>query len=135
LILQARHPVNDMWDAIEFIHPTRIGHGVQAAYDKPLMKELAKRKIVLEICPMSNIATKAIENEEELRFILRTFIENNILFTINTDWPEMIEHAHLRSQFQFLKEKKMLSEQELKRCAKIAFAATFVPKGGLSAYL
>jgi adenosine deaminase len=127
--------VNDMWDALEFIHPTRIGHGIQAAYDKALMKELVKRDIILEVCPLSNLATKAIENEDELRFILRTLIENKVLFTINTDWPEMIKHAHLRSQFQYLLDTKMLTEQELKRCNKIAFASTFVPNGGLNAYL
>lgn len=126
---------NDMWEALEFIEPQRIGHGIHAAYDKELMKELVKRNIVLEVCPMSNIVTEAVENEEELRFILRTFIENKVLFCINTDWPEMIVKAHLKRQFQYLLNKKMLSEDEMKKCNKIAFASTFVPKGGLNAYL
>lgn len=126
---------NDMWEAVEFIKPKRIGHGIKAAYDKELMKELAKQEIVLEICPMSNLMTKAVENEEELKWILRTLIENNVLFTINTDWPEMIEGAHLWRQFAMLLEKGMLTEEELERCNKIAFANTFAPKGGLDAYL
>lgn len=126
---------NDVWEALEHISPQRIGHGIHAAYDKTLMKELVKRNIVLEICPLSNIMTQAVENEEELAFILRTFIENNVLFTINTDWPEMILKAHLRRQFQYLLNKNMLTEDEMKKCNKIAFASSFVPKGGLTAYL
>lgn len=126
---------NDMWEAIEFIKPKRIGHGIKAAYDKKLMQELVKQDIVLEVCPMSNLMTKAVENEEELRFILRTFVENKVKFTINTDWPEMIRDAHLWRQFAMLKDKKMLTEEELIRCNKIAFASTFAPKGGLEAYL
>ena len=124
-----------MWEAVEFIKPKRIGHGIKAAYDKALMKELVKQDIVLEVCPMSNLMTKAVENEEELKFILRTFVENNVKFTINTDWPEMIQDAHLWRQFAMLKEKNILTEEELKRCNKIAFESTFAPKGGLDAYL
>lgn len=126
---------NDMWEAVEFIKPKRIGHGIKAAYDKALMKELVKHDIVLEVCPMSNLMTKAVENEEELKFILRTFIENKVKFTINTDWPEMIEDAHLWRQFAMLRDKKILTEEELKYCNKIAFASAFAPRGGLDAYL
>ena len=126
---------NDMWEAIEFIKPKRIGHGIKAAYDKPLMKELVKQEIVLEVCPMSNLMTKAVENEEELKYILRTFIENKVKFTINTDWPEMIEGAHLWRQFAMLKDLNILSDEELIHCNQIAFESVFAPKGGLDAYL
>jgi adenosine deaminase len=126
---------NDMWEALEFINPDRIGHGIHAAYDTALMKQLTRRNIILEICPLSNIATKAVTNVEELQFMLRTFVERNVPFTINTDWPEIIEGAHLWRQFVFLQVQQLLSEAELKRCNKIGFAASFVPKGGLNAYL
>src|SRR6185312_2264295 len=65
---------NDMWDALKYVQPERIGHGILAAYDKPLMKELAKRGTVLEICPLSNLATEAVKDLNEMRHILRTFI-------------------------------------------------------------
>ena len=126
---------NDMWEAVEFIKPKRIGHGIKAAYDKALMKELVKQDIVLEVCPMSNLMTKAVENEEEMKWILRTFIENNVKFTINTDWPEMIEGAHLWRQYAMLRDQGMMSEEELIHCTKVAFDSAFAPKGGLDAYL
>ena len=40
---------NDVWEALEFIEPQRIGHGIKCAYDKKLMQELVKRDIVLEV--------------------------------------------------------------------------------------
>ncbi|HEX9153466.1 MAG TPA: adenosine deaminase [Candidatus Saccharimonadales bacterium] len=127
---------NDIWEALEHLNPSRIGHGVLAAYDKPLMKELAKRKVVLEVCPMSNLATKAVENIDEMKFILRTLIENKVSFTINTDWPEIIEDCRLRSQYKMLVDNDLLNEEELKHCTQIGFGATFIPrKGGLEAYL
>ncbi len=126
---------NDMWEALEFINPSRIGHGIRAASDKKLMQELVKRDIVLEVCPMSNLVTKAVENKEELKFILRTFIKNKVKFTINTDWPEVIKNAHLHRQFQMLLKENILSEEELKQCNDSAFASSFIPQGGLNAYL
>lgn len=126
---------NDMWEALEFINPSRIGHGILAAYDKKFMQELVRKNIVLEICPLSNIVTQAVKNIEELKFILRTFIENKVKFCINSDWPETIESGHLWQQFEFLKKNKILSEQELKKCNKIAFEYSFVPGKGLNFYL
>ena len=127
---------SDMWEALEYAKPARIGHGIRAAYDKPLMKELAKRKVVLEVCPMSNIATKAVENLDEMKFILRTFVENKVPFCINTDWPEMIEGCRLRKQMHWLHDEKILTNEQIEQCNRTAFAASFVPKpGGLDSYL
>lgn len=127
---------SDLWEALEYARPQRIGHGIRAAYDKPLMKELARRKVVLEVCPMSNIATRAVENVDEIRFILRTFIENKVRFCINTDWPETIEGCRLRKQLQWLHDEKILTLEEIEQCNRTAFAASFIPKpGGLDAYL
>jgi adenosine deaminase len=127
---------DDMWEALEYAKPERIGHGIRAAYNPALMKELAKRGTVLEVCPMSNIATKAVANLDEMKFILRTFIDNKVRFCINSDWPEIIEGCHLKRQFTFLRDKGLLTEKELRTCNKTAFEASFIPKpGGLEAYL
>jgi adenosine deaminase len=126
----------DMWEALEYAAPNRIGHGIRAAYDKPLMKELTKRGVVLEVCPMSNLVTKAVENLDEVRFILRTFVEQKVPFCINTDWPEVIKDCHLRTQIAMLLDHNILSEEEIATCNRTAFAASFIPKvGGLDAYL
>lgn len=127
---------NDMWEALEHAQPERIGHGILAAYDKPLLKELASRGTVLEVCPMSNLVTKAVKDLNQMRTILRTFLENNVRFVINTDWPEVIEGCQLRSQLKMLRDEGLLTESELAACNKTAFEASFIPKpGGLDAYL
>jgi len=126
---------NDMWAALESVNPHRIGHGIRAAADTSLMAELVKRDIVLEVCPLSNLMTKAVSDMDEIKHILRTFIDHGVKFTINTDWPEVIEGAHLWKQFKLLKDEGVLSEEELKTCNQNAFEATFIPPGGLSAYL
>ncbi len=126
---------NDMWELLAYIQPDRIGHGIKAVYDKKLLKELAKRKIVLEICPFSNLVTQAVENVEELKFILRTFLDYHVLFTINTDWPALIKGAYLTNEFAFLRKNEILTEEEISNCIKIAQKATFTKSQGLTAYL
>jgi adenosine deaminase len=127
---------NDMWEALEYVQPDRIGHGILAAYDVPLMKELAKRGTVLEICPLSNLATKAVKDIDEMRFILRALVKNKVKFCINTDWPEIIKGCRLKKQFKYILENDLLTERELRTANKTAFEASFIPKpGGLDAYL
>lgn len=126
---------DDMWEVVEKLKPDRIGHGISAAKDKALMQEIIKQNIVLEICPLSNIVTNAVKDLNEMKTILRTLIDNGVKFTINTDWPEVIEGAHLWRQYQLLLNEKILSKEELETCNKTAFEATFIPSGGLNAYL
>jgi len=125
---------DDMHEALS-LNPDRIGHGILCYKDKGLMKELSEKKIVLEVCPLSNIATHAVNDLSELKLILNTLIENNVLFTINTDWPEIIPDAHLWRQYVMLKEEKILSEEQLENCTKIAQEASFIKKSGIEAYL
>lgn len=126
---------NDIWDALNYLEPTRIGHGVLSAFDQPLMAELAARGTVLEVCPMSNLATKTLSGIEDLRRVLRTLADHQVKFCINTDWPEVIEGGRLRRQYQLLRAHDILSEDELATATKTAFATSFIKRPGLDAYL
>jgi adenosine deaminase len=117
---------NDMWDCIKYARPNRIGHGIKAAYDKTLMKELSKQNIVLEVCPLSNIMTRAVKDDAEMRFILQTLFENGVKVTINTDWPEMIKDAHLVKQYEYLETNKILSREQIEQTIKWSFESTFI---------
>lgn len=47
---------DSVWDAINHLPVSRIGHGVRSIEDPKLIKELIRRDIHLEVCPGSNIA-------------------------------------------------------------------------------
>src|SRR5581483_5635247 len=59
--------IEEVAEVVETLRPDRIGHGILAARSPELMRELASRGIVLEICPTSNLLTKALSGEDELR--------------------------------------------------------------------
>ena len=65
------------------------------------MRALRDEEIVLEICPTSNLLTKALPDEEAVRETFRAFADNGVPFTIATDGPEMMG-THLRDEFDLL---------------------------------
>nr|MBA3429514.1 adenosine deaminase [Actinomycetota bacterium] len=91
----------EIGEVVEHLRPDRIGHGILAAGDPELMRLLREAGIVLEICPTSNLLTKALADEGALRDTLRAFVEHRVAFTIATDGPEMMR-THLRDELELL---------------------------------
>ena len=54
------HGLAELREVVEVLRPDRIGHGILAAHDPALMATLREAGIVLEICPTSNLLTKAL---------------------------------------------------------------------------
>ncbi len=105
--------VEEIAEVVETLRPDRIGHGILAARQPGLMRELAGRGIVLEICPTSNLLTKALSGEEELRETIVAFVEQSVPFTIATDGPEMMR-TRLRDEFELLLRIGALDEEGLR---------------------
>ncbi len=89
------------------------------------MSALREQEIVLEICPTSNLLTRALPDEEAVRETFRAFVENGVPFTIATDGPEMMR-THLRDEFEFLKRIEALDEEELREANARGHEASFL---------
>src|SRR5207237_4155427 len=53
-----------VWGALEALAADRIRHGIRAVEDPALVRELAAREIVLDVCPISNLRTGAVASLE-----------------------------------------------------------------------
>jgi adenosine deaminase len=115
----------EIGDVVESLRPDRIGHGILAAGDPGLMAALREREIVLEICPTSNLLTKALPDEDAVRETFRTFSEHGVLFTIATDGPEMMR-THLRDEFDLLLRVGALDQAELRAANARGHESSFV---------
>ncbi|MCW2845060.1 MAG: add2 2, partial [Nocardioides sp.] len=76
-----------VWDAIRLLGAERIGHGTSSAQDPALLAHLAEHGIPLEVCPSSNIATRAVTTLEE--HPIRAFRDAGVTITVNSDDPPM----------------------------------------------
>jgi adenosine deaminase len=112
-------------EVVEHLRPDRIGHGILAAGDPELMQLLHEAGTVLELCPTSNLLTKALADEEALRETVRAFVDHGVAFTIATDGPEMMR-THLRDELALLERIGALSPEELDAANARGHAASFV---------
>ncbi len=112
-------------DVVDALRPDRIGHGILAAGDEALMEALREAAIVLEICPTSNLLTKALPDEDALRQTLHAFAAAGVQFTIATDGPEMMR-THLRDELDLLLRIGALAEDELEEANRRGHEASFV---------
>ncbi|WCN83623.1 adenosine deaminase [Micromonospora sp. LH3U1] len=76
-----------IWDALNELGAERIGHGISAAQDPELLAYLAERQIGMEVCPTSNVRTRAVASIDE--HPLPRLVEAGLLVTINSDDPPM----------------------------------------------
>jgi adenosine deaminase len=120
--------IAEIREVVSTLRPDRIGHGILAAQDPKLMQQLHEAEIVLEICPTSNLLTKALETEDAVRETFRAFTEHDVPFTIATDGPEMMR-THLRDEFELLLRIGALDESRLSEANRRGHESTFIASG------
>jgi aminodeoxyfutalosine deaminase len=113
-----------VWDAVRLLGAERIGHGTSSAADPSLLEHLAAEGIVLEVCPTSNIATRAVATMDE--HPLRTFVEAGVPVTINSDDPPMFGTT-LNGEYAVAADLLGLDEDGVADLARSAVRGSFAP--------
>ena len=93
--------IAEIGEVVEHLRPERIGHGILAARDDEVVRLVREAGVVLEICPTSNLLTRALPDEDALRETVSLFVDRDVPFTIATDGPEMMR-THLRDELELL---------------------------------
>jgi aminodeoxyfutalosine deaminase len=116
-------------EAVELLNVERVGHGIAAIHDAALMDVLATRRIVLEVCPVSNLRTGALATqlrvaEPSLRqHPLPQLLRHGIPTVLSTDDPSMF-HTSLREEYRHAGEMG-LNEAELRKLVSNGFDFSF----------
>ncbi|MBD3913051.1 adenosine deaminase [Nocardioides hwasunensis] len=114
-----------VWESVRLLGAERIGHGTSAAQDPDLLAHLADTDVVLEVCPTSNIATRAVDRIED--HPLRAFVDAGVAVTINSDDPPMFSTT-LNHDYEVAAGLLDLDEQGVADLARAAVAASFAPE-------
>ena len=96
---------------------SRIGHGIAMRGDMALQKLLADKKIGVELCPTSNLQTKAVNDMADYPF--REFYDAGIPLSINTD-NRTVSDTTCTDEYMRLAEAGMFGEA---MCEKIYMAS------------
>ncbi|KAL8698433.1 MAG: hypothetical protein Q9224_001852 [Gallowayella concinna] len=78
-------PVEYIREAVEKLGVERIDHGIRLAEDEELMREVAEKKIMVTLCPLSNVRLQCVKSVAELP--IRKFLDAGVSFSINSDDP------------------------------------------------
>ena len=102
----------------------RIGHGIAMRGHKGLQRELAARNIGIEMCPISNLQTKAVNITAE--YPLREFLDAGLKVSINTD-NRTVSNTTLTKELDFIQRTYGIQDEEIlllmKNAADTAFAS------------
>jgi len=110
--------------AVELLGAERIGHGLTAARDPEVMALLRDRRIPLEVCLTSNLATGVLRRLED--HPLRQFLASGLIVTLNSDDPAMFGTS-LEGEFALAARQFGLPREELVRLSENAIRAAFLP--------
>ncbi|MGA5216754.1 adenosine deaminase [Streptomyces cinereoruber] len=116
-----------VWDAIRDLGAERIGHGTSSVRDPELLAYLAEHRIALEVCPTSNIATRAVATLDE--HPIRRMVDAGVLVTVNSDDPPMFG-TDLNNEYAVAARLLDLDERGLAALAKNAVEASFLDEAG-----
>ncbi|QDC08654.1 adenosine deaminase [Oceanicola sp. D3] len=100
----------------------RIGHGVAAYHDGPLMERLAENGITLEVCPGSNIALGVFRHWHD--HPIEKLRENGVAVTVSTDDPPFF-HTTMTREYEKLNEVFGWDEGDFAALNEDAMAAAF----------
>ena len=102
--------VKNILDSVE-AGALRIGHGIAMRGNSEVQKMIREKGIGVEMCPISNLQTKAVESESQ--YPLREFLDNGIKVTINTD-NRTVSNTTMTKELQFIQEHYRITDEEIR---------------------
>ena len=108
-------------DAVE-AGAARIGHGIAMRGHGDLERQLSAKGIGIELCPISNLQTKAVASADE--YPIREFLDAGLKVTINTD-NRTVSNTTLSKELEFIEKTYGIREEELPLMMKNALDVAF----------
>ena len=112
-----------IWTALDELKVERIDHGVQASKDAALMQRLAKDRIALTVCPLSNL--KLCVFPDLARHNLKQLLDAGLAATINSDDPAYFG-GYINDNFTQTFAATGMTTQHAYTLARNSFEASFI---------
>ena len=100
----------------------RIGHGIAMRGHYNIQKELADRGIGIEMCPISNLQTKAVNSPSE--YPHREYLDTGVKDCITTD-NRTVSNTSISRELGFIQETYGIRDDELKLMMENAVRVSF----------
>lgn len=102
---------------------SRIGHGIHILEDDSLIKEIIDKRILLEVCPTSNVQTGAVDVYQN--HPIRKLYDKGVLVHVNTD-NRTVSNITLTKEYEKLMDYFSFTEEDFIKMNEDAIGATFL---------
>jgi adenosine deaminase len=111
--------------ALDLLHVERIDHGVRCVEDPALVQRLARERVPLTVCPLSNVKLRVFDHMAG--HTLAALLDAGIVATVNSDDPAYFG-GYMNDNFIALFEAlPQLGARQAHQLAANSFEASFVP--------
>lgn len=115
-------PVDYIWQALQQLKVSRIDHGNACIHDDSLIAHLARERIPLTMCPLSNLQLRVTSLESHPA---KKLLDKSVCVTINSDDPAYFG-GYISDNIVALIEAQNLSKTTLYSFLKNSFEASFL---------
>jgi adenosine deaminase len=111
-------------EALDLLHVLRIDHGVRCEEDEELVQRLAKERVPLTMCPLSNLKLRVFDRIESHN--LKRLLHRGLCVTVNSDDPAYFG-GYLLDNYLAVHRALDLSRADLAMLARNSIEASFLP--------
>jgi adenine deaminase len=112
-----------IWEALDDLKTERIDHGVRSLEDPALVAELARRRIPLTVCPLSNLKLCVVNDLTD--HPMKRLLDAGLCATVNSDDPAYFG-GYMNANFVQTVQALQLSHDDVVTLARNSIEASFV---------
>ncbi|MCP5062823.1 MAG: adenosine deaminase [Ignavibacteriae bacterium] len=116
-------PAEYVWEAINLLNVNRIDHGNNSLDDDKLVETLAKNKMPLTVCPLSNVKLRNVDKIEN--HPIKEMLNKNLVATVNSDDPAYFG-GYMNENYQAVTDALNLSKEDLYQLSLNSFNSAFL---------
>jgi adenosine deaminase len=115
-------PPSYIWEALDLLRVERIDHGIRCVEDEALIRRLARDRVPLTVCPLSNVNLKVVEDIES--HPLAKMLHRGLAVTVNSDDPAYFG-GYIDANFEALAHTGNFAPDDLVTLARNSIEASF----------
>ena len=117
-------PPEYVWQALDALKVSRVDHGNRALEDPALVARLARERMTLTVCPLSNLKLCVVD--DLARHPIKAMLASGLAATVNSDDPAYFG-GHMLENYVATARAVGLTREELAELARNSFRGAFLP--------
>jgi adenine deaminase len=118
-------PAAYVWEALDLLGVGRIDHGNRSLDDDTLVARLARERMALTVCPLSNLRLRVVQDLKA--HPLRRMLDKNLVVTLNSDDPAYFG-GYVNDNYRAVSDALSLKRDEIAAIVRNGFQASLMSK-------